>query len=79
MNNQHEIAENNIIGAKAEIKGDNIPDDPIALDKPNIPQKTIEIPTAIPIPNRVPFLPILNENGIAIRTIIRLENGKEYL
>jgi len=79
INSQAEIAENNIIGAKAEIKGESIPDAPIAEDIPNIPQNTIDIPTAIPIPNRVPFFPILKENGIAINTIIKLENGNEYL
>ena len=74
-----EIDENKIIGANAEMRGERMPDDPIALDIPKVPQNIIDIPTAIPIPNNVPRFPILNEKGIAINTMIRLEKGKEYL
>ena len=79
MNIQIEMEEKMMIGAKADRKGESIPDEPIALDIPNIPQKNMEIPTAIPMPNNVPFFPILKEKGIAISTMIRLDNGKEYL
>ena len=74
-----DIDANKIIGANAEMRGESIPDDPIALDIPKAPQNIIDIPTAIPIPNNVPRFPIVNENGIAISTMIRLEKGKEYL
>ena len=50
IKSQMEIVEKRITGAKAERNGDRTPDDPMALDIPKIPQKTIDIPTAIPIP-----------------------------
>ena len=50
MNIQIEIDEKIRIGAKAEIKGESIPVEPIALVIPEIPQKIIDMPTAIPIP-----------------------------
>ena len=74
-----EIPPNISRGAKAEINGERIAADPRALNTAKVNQKIRDIPTAIPIPKRVPLLPIKNENGIAIMTIIRLEKGNAYL
>ena len=67
------------MGAKAEVKGDRIAAEPNALNTAKANQKTMEIPMAIPIPNNVPRLPMIKEKGMAINTMIRLDNGKAYL
>ena len=67
------------IGAKAEMKGERIAADPNALNMAEANQNTIDIPMAIPIPKNVPRFPIKNENGMAINTIIKLDNGYAYL
>ena len=79
INIQIDIEEKIIMGAKAERNGERVPDDPIALEIPKTPQNAMDIATAMPIPKRVPFFPILNEKGMAISTMIRLDIGKEYL
>ncbi len=73
------MAEKRKIGAKAEMKGDNRPEVPRALNTAKANQKIMDIPTATPIPNNVPLLPMINENGIAINTIIKLARGNAYL
>ena len=67
------------IGANPDINGEIIADSPRALNTANENQNIMDIPMAIPIPYNVPLLPIKNENGTAINTMTKLENGNAYL
>jgi hypothetical protein len=67
------------IGAKADKNGGRIALAPRALKIPIAPQNIIEIPTAMPMPYKVPLFPIMKEKGIAISTITKLEKGNAYL